>query len=235
MTSRKTPDFEPSWMAVMGDIFDTPGMLQLREFLVQERQHGAPVYPPGKDIFNAFKYTPFDQVKVVILGQDPYHGAGQAHGLCFSVQPGVAVPPSLLNIFKEIQADLGTPRPDHGCLVHWAKQGVLLLNDVLTVRAGQPQSHAGHGWEQFTARAIAELNRRREHLVFALWGRNAQVKAGHVDAHRHLVLKAPHPSPLSAHSGFLGCRHFSAINRYLVEHGTAPIEWGLPSLHTPFG
>lgn len=235
MLAKKVPDFEPSWMAVMGDVFESPGMHQLREFLLQEKQRGAVVYPPGKDIFNAFKYTPFDRVKVVILGQDPYHGAGQAHGLCFSVQPGVQVPPSLQNIFKEIQADLGTPRPDHGCLVHWATQGVLLLNDVLTVRAGQPQSHGGHGWEQFTARAILELNRRRDHLVFALWGRNAQVKAGHVDANRHLVLKAPHPSPLSAHSGFLGCRHFSTINRYLVDHGTAPIEWGLPSFHTPFG
>lgn len=235
MGAQRTPDFEPSWMAVMGDVFDEAWMHQLRAFLVDEKRRGETIYPPGKDIFNAFRYTPFDKVKVVILGQDPYHGAGQAHGLCFSVQPGVAAPPSLQNIFKELQADLGCPRPDHGCLVHWARQGVLLLNDVLTVRAGQPQSHAGRGWEQFTARAIAELNRRREHLVFLLWGRNAQVKAGQVDRHRHLVLTAPHPSPLSAHSGFLGCRHFSKANRYLSDHGEAPVEWSLPNLQTPFG
>lgn len=221
-------------MAVMGDVFQEEYMGELRQFLVEEKQKYT-VYPPGKDIFNAFWYTPFDQVRVVILGQDPYHGPGQAHGLCFSVRPHVPVPPSLQNIFKEIHDDLGIGIPDHGYLVHWARQGVLLLNACLTVRAGSPQSHAGQGWEAFTDRAIAELNRRRSDLVFALWGAPAQKKAAAVDRSRHLVLTAPHPSPLSAHRGFLGCRHFSKINRWLTEHGQPPIDWGLPPKTTPLG
>ncbi|MBI5610077.1 MAG: uracil-DNA glycosylase [Deltaproteobacteria bacterium] len=232
--SSRSPNLEPSWMAVMGDVFDEEYMRELRAFLVEEKQKYT-VYPPGKDIFNAFWYTPFDQVRVVILGQDPYHGPGQAHGLCFSVQPHVPPPPSLQNIFKEIHDDLGIGIPDHGYLVHWARQGVLLLNAVLTVRAGSPQSHAGQGWEAFTDRAIAELNRRRSDLVFALWGSPAQKKAAAVDRSRHLVLTAPHPSPLSAHRGFLGCRHFSQINRWLTEHGQPPIDWGLPPKTTPLG
>lgn len=226
----KPPQLEPSWLAVMGDVFDQPYMQALRQFLVEEKQH-ATVYPPGPEIFSAFWATPFDDVRVVILGQDPYHGEGQAHGLCFSVQPEVRPPPSLQNIFQEIQTDLGIARPDNGYLMPWARQGVLLLNAVLTVRAGQPQSHAGHGWEQFTDRAILELNRRREGIVFALWGSPAQKKAAVVDRSRHLVLSAPHPSPLSAHRGFLGCRHFSQINAHLQRRGQSPINWSLPTMH----
>ena len=225
----KTPQMEPSWLAVMGDAFAQPYMQNLRAFLREEKRTQT-VYPPGADIFNAFWATPFDNVRVVILGQDPYHGPGQAHGLCFSVQPGVKPPPSLVNVFAEIQADLGIARPDNGNLQPWARQGVLLLNAVLTVRAGQPQSHAGQGWEQFTDRAIQELNRRREGLVFALWGSPAQRKAQTVDRSRHLVLTAPHPSPLSAHRGFLGCKHFSQINAHLLARGQAPINWSLPSI-----
>ncbi len=231
-TAPKTPQLDPSWLAVLGDTFDQPYMRDLRQFLLEEkRQHV--VYPPGPDIFNAFWATPFDAVRVVILGQDPYHGAGQAHGLCFSVQPGVPSPPSLVNIFKEIQSDVGVKLPDNGNLLPWARQGVLLLNAVLTVRAGQPQSHANHGWEQFTDRAVAELNRRREGLVFALWGSPAQRKAASVDRSRHLVLTAPHPSPLAAHRGFFGCRHFSQINAHLVARGQPPINWSLPSATPP--
>jgi len=234
MPGSRTPQIEPSWLAVLGDAFDAPTMKALREFLVEEKRNHT-VYPPGREIFAAFDHTPFDRVRVVILGQDPYHGAGQAHGLCFSVRPGVPVPPSLDNIFAEIRADLGVARPDHGCLVHWARQGVLLLNTVLTVRAGAPQSHAGRGWEQFTDRVIAELDRRRDGLAFALWGGPAQRKAASVDRRRHLVLSAPHPSPLSAYRGFLGCRHFSQINAWLAQQGGAAIDWGLPPAHTPLG
>ncbi len=230
MTDTRVPNLHPSWLAVLGDAFEQPHMRELRAFLVEEKRHH-PVFPPGADIFNAFAATPFDQVRVVVLGQDPYHREGQAHGLSFSVRPGVPIPPSLQNILKEIRADLGlTAPPTHGCLLHWARQGVLLLNAVLTVRAGQPQSHAGQGWESFTDRAILELNRRREGLVFALWGTPAQRKAAMVDRSRHLVLAAPHPSPLSAHRGFLGCRHFSRINEHLTARGEAPIDWSLPPL-----
>ena len=228
-TTTKTPQLEPSWLAVMGDVFERPQMQALRTFLAEEkRQHT--VYPPGHEIFAAFAATPFEDVRVVILGQDPYHGAGQAHGLCFSVLPGVRPPPSLANIFQEIQSDLGIARPDNGYLMPWARQGVLLLNAVLTVRAGQPQSHAGHGWEEFTDRAILELNRRREGIVFALWGSPAQKKAAVVDRSRHLVLTAPHPSPLAAHRGFFGCRHFSQINAHLQRRGHPAINWSLPTL-----
>lgn len=228
------PRLEPSWLAVLGDEFERPHMKRLRAFLVEEKQRHA-VFPPGKDIFNAFACTPFDAVRVVILGQDPYHEAGQAHGLSFSVLPGVAPPPSLRNIFKEIATDIGAPEPDNGCLTHWARQGVLLLNTVLTVRAGTPQSHAGQGWEQFTDRVVAELNDRRDGLAFALWGQHAQQKAQAVDGKRHLLLATSHPSPYSANAGFLGCRHFSRINQWLLDRGTPPIDWGLPTARTPLG
>lgn len=230
--SDRVPNLEPSWLRVLGDTFEQPYMRQLRAFLLTEKQEHI-VYPPGPDIFNAFWLTPFENVRVVILGQDPYHGPGQAHGLCFSVKQGVKTPPSLLNIFKEIQDDLHIPPPSHGNLEAWAKQGVLLLNSVLTVRAGLPQSHSDKGWELFTDRVIVELNRRREGLVFALWGSPAQKKAASVDRSRHLVLTAAHPSPLSAYRGFLGCKHFSQINRHLTAVGKVPINWGLPNLSPP--
>ena len=219
---------EASWKQRVGDHFDRPEMIALREFLRAEIRAGKRIYPPGPEIFAALDATPFDAVKVVILGQDPYHGPGQAHGLCFSVRPGVPVPPSLQNIFTEIENDLGIPRPDHGCLTPWARRGVLLLNAVLTVQAGNPGSHQGKGWEGFTDRVIDELNRGREGLVFLLWGSYAQAKGRLIDRTRHLVLKAPHPSPLSAHRGFLGCRHFSKSNQYLEVNGQAPIDWSLP-------
>jgi uracil-DNA glycosylase len=234
MTPERNPKLEPGWLAVLGDVFEQPFMHDLRRFLVEEKSQYT-VYPPGKDIFAAFDHTPFAKVRVVILGQDPYHGPNQAHGLCFSVRPGVPPPPSLQNIFAEIEQDLGIARPRHGYLTHWADQGVLLLNTVLTVRAGQAGSHHGHGWEQFTDRVIAELNRRQDGLVFLLWGSPAQRKAAGVDRRRHLVLTAPHPSPLSAYRGFVGCKHFSQTNRWLQEHGHRAIDWGLPPLDTPFG
>lgn len=218
---------EPGWKAALAGEFASPYMDALRGYLQAEKQSGATVYPRGPDIFNAFNFTPFEQVKVVILGQDPYHGPEQAHGLCFSVRPGIAIPPSLQNIYKELQADLGITPPRHGHLEKWAQQGVLLLNAVLTVRAHQAASHAGRGWETFTDAAIAALNERREHLVFMLWGSYAQKKGAVIDRQRHLVLAAPHPSPLSAHRGFLGCRHFSQANAYLQRHGMAPIDWAL--------
>ena len=219
---------ESSWKARVGDYFDTPQMFALREFLLARKRAGARIFPPGPQIFAALDATPFEQVKVVILGQDPYHGPGQAHGLCFSVPPGVPPPPSLLNIFEEIERDLEVRRPDHGCLLAWAQRGVLLLNSVLTVEAGQAASHQGKGWEGFTDRVIDELNRGREGVVFLLWGSYAQAKGRLIDRRRHLVLKAPHPSPLSAHRGFIGCGHFSAANRYLQEDGKAAIDWSLP-------
>ena len=183
---------------------------------------------PAPQIFAALDATPFDATKVVILGQDPYHGPGQAHGLCFSVPPGVPVPPSLDNIFKELQRDLGIARPDHGCLFPWAHRGVLLLNAVLTVEDGRAGAHAGKGWEGFTDHVVETLDREREGLVFLLWGAYAQKKGAVIDPRRHRVLKAPHPSPLSAHRGFIGCGHFSAANQYLARHGQAPIDWSLP-------
>lgn len=219
---------EPSWKARVGDWFAREDMRALAAFLRQRKAAGATLYPPGGEIFAAFDATPFEAVKVVILGQDPYHGPGQAHGLCFSVRPGVPVPPSLLNIFAEIESDLGIPRPDHGCLTPWARRGVLLLNSVLTVQAGLAGSHQGKGWEGFTDRVVDELNRGRDGLVFLLWGSQAQAKGKLIDTRRHCVLKAPHPSPLSAHRGFLGCRHFSKANQYLETNGGAPIDWSLP-------
>lgn len=193
----------------------------------QERKNGQDIYPAQKDIFNAFRYTPLDNLKVVILGQDPYHGPGQAHGLSFSVPKGVNPPPSLQNIFKEIHADLGIPMPKHGCLMDWAKQGVLLLNASLSVKAGQPQSHHYLGWERFTDQVIKDLNALDRPLVFLLWGAYAQKKAQFLNNPRHLILKTTHPSPLSAHRGFLGCKHFSKTNTYLKSHGVEPIDWRL--------
>ncbi len=205
-------------------------MAQLKKFLLAERNAGKVIYPPAKQWFAAFDVTPFEKVKVVVLGQDPYHGPQQAHGLCFSVLPGVPVPPSLQNIFKELQTDLGLPLPAHGCLQHWAEQGVLLLNATLTVEKARAGSHQRKGWEQFTDRAVQALNEQREGLVFLLWGSYAQKKGAIIDRSRHLVLTAPHPSPLSAHRGFFGCRHFSQANHYLQSRGQTPIDWSLPRL-----
>jgi uracil-DNA glycosylase len=219
---------DASWKARLGWLFDSPGMQQLRAFLRDELRAGKTIYPPPPQIFAALDATPFDAVKVVILGQDPYHGPNQAHGLCFSVRPGVPPPPSLLNIFAEIERDLGVAPPDHGCLLPWAQQGVLLLNAVLTVERGQAGSHQGKGWEAFTDAVVDALNREREGLVFMLWGSPAQAKGRMVDAQRHLVMKAPHPSPLSAHRGFMGCGHFSRANAWLERRGQAPIDWRLP-------
>jgi uracil-DNA glycosylase len=219
---------EPSWKARIGAYLQRPEMQALAQFLRAEKQAGKRIYPPGPEIFAAFEHTPFEAVRVVILGQDPYHGAGQAHGLCFSVRPGVRVPPSLENIFKEIQREPGIPRPDHGCLTPWAERGVLLLNSVLTVEDGRAGAHANRGWEGFTDAAIDALNREREGLVFLLWGSYAQRKGQLIDARRHCVLKSVHPSPLSAHRGFLGCGHFAAANRYLRDRGEPPIDWSLP-------
>ncbi|PLW83148.1 uracil-DNA glycosylase [Kineobactrum sediminis] len=219
---------EASWQARLQAEFDQPYMLALRQFLQEESAAGAPIYPPCDSVFNAFAHTPLPQVKVVILGQDPYHGYGQAHGLAFSVLPGTPIPPSLQNIFKELQRDLGVGPPGHGCLQAWADRGVLLLNSVLTVRGGAAASHRGKGWEQFTDRVIDAINCEREGVVFMLWGGYAQRKGGRIDANRHVVLCAPHPSPLSAHRGFIGCGHFGAANDYLASRGQAPIDWRLP-------
>ena len=219
---------EPSWKARVGDYLSRPEMLRLSEFLRAELRAGKTIFPPPRCIFAALDATPFEQVKVVILGQDPYHGPGQAHGLCFSVLPGVPPPPSLVNIFSEIGRDLGIARPDHGCLIPWARQGVLLLNAVLTVERGLAGSHQGKGWEGFTDNVIDHLNREREGLVFLLWGSHAQAKGALIDTRRHRVLKAPHPSPLSAHRGFIGCGHFSKANQWLSEHSQSEIDWSLP-------
>lgn len=220
---------EPSWKQRIGDYLQRPDMQALADFLRAEKRAGKPIYPPGPEIFAAFEHTPFASVRVVILGQDPYHGPGQAHGLCFSVRPGVRVPPSLDNIFKEIQRDLGIARPDHGCLTPWADRGVLLLNSVLTVEGGRAGAHQKKGWEGFTDAAIEALNRDREGLVFLLWGAYAQRKGSLIDRGRHCVLTCVHPSPLSAHRGFVGCGHFSAANSYLESHGQSPVDWSLPS------
>jgi uracil-DNA glycosylase len=219
----------PSWKQHVGDYLAREDMRSLAGFLRQEKARGTPVFPPGPQLFAALDATPFDQVKVVILGQDPYHGPGQAHGLSFSVQPGVPVPPSLGNIYKELRNDLGLAPPDHGCLLPWAHRGVLLLNAVLSVEAGRPGSHQGRGWEGFTDAIVQALSSQREGLVFMLWGSYAQKKGQVIDRGRHCVLRAPHPSPLSAHRGFLGCGHFSAANRYLQGRGAAPIDWALPA------
>lgn len=217
-----------SWKAHLAADLASPRMQALRSFLLAEKAAGKRIFPKGSEWFRALDLTPLDEVRVVILGQDPYHGEGQAHGLCFSVQPGVRPPPSLVNIYKELESDLGIPRPRHGFLESWAKQGVLLLNSVLTVEMGQAAAHQGKGWEQFTDEIIRTVNAKAEPVVFMLWGSYAQKKAAFVDGSRHLVLKAAHPSPLSAHNGFLGCRHFSKANAFLAANGQRPIDWALP-------
>jgi uracil-DNA glycosylase len=218
----------PSWLERLGGEFAEPYMADLKRFLVAEREAGKRIFPKGSEWFRALDLTPLEKVRVVILGQDPYHGEGQAHGLCFSVQPGVRPPPSLVNIYKELESDLGIKPRRHGFLEHWANQGVLLLNSVLTVQMGQAASHRDRGWERFTDRVIREVNAKPEPVVFMLWGSYAQKKAAFVDASRHLVLKAAHPSPLSAHSGFFGCRHFSKANAFLEAKGLPPVDWALP-------
>lgn len=217
-----------SWLEPLRGEFEQPYMTELKRFLLAEKERGKRIFPKGANWFRALDLTPLEDVRVVILGQDPYHGTGQAHGLCFSVPNGVQPPPSLVNIYKELESDLGIKRPGHGFLEHWAKQGVLLLNSVLTVEMGQAASHRDRGWERFTDRIIAEVNAKAEPVVFMLWGSYAQKKAAFVDASKHLVLKAPHPSPLSAHSGFFGCRHFSKANAFLESRGMKPVDWALP-------
>jgi uracil-DNA glycosylase len=227
-TADNAIQLEASWLARLAPEFEQTYMQDLRTFLRAEKQAGKRIFPGGNEFFNAFAHTPLDKVKVVILGQDPYHGEGQAHGLCFSVKPGVAVPPSLKNIYKEIHAELGLPIPNHGHLTAWADQGVLLLNAVLSVECARAASHQGKGWETFTDRVIDVVNREREGVVFMLWGSYAQRKGALIDSQRHCVLKAPHPSPLSAHRGFFGCGHFIAANNYLKGRGETPIDWSLP-------
>ena len=222
----RRPDIDESWYRVLREQFEAPYFADLKSFLVEEKQHYA-VYPPGKLIFNAFNLTPFNKVKVVILGQDPYHGPGQAHGLSFSVPDGVQFPPSLINVFKELNNDLGIPMAHSGNLEKWAREGVLLLNASLTVRAGQAASHSRHGWETFTDAAIRALSRERENIVFILWGNYAIAKEVLIDTSKHLVLRSVHPSPLSASRGFFGCHHFSKTNNYLIEHNIEPIDWKL--------
>lgn len=215
---------DPSWKTELADIFESPGFRQTAEF-ARSQYATREVYPPAGKIFAAFDACPFDKVKVVILGQDPYHGPGQANGLCFSVNPGVRMPPSLVNIFKEVSDDTGAPIPTDGDLSRWATQGVLLLNATLTVEANHAGSHQGHGWEQFTDLVISRLSRDRDNLVFILWGSYAIRKTALIDTSRHLVLTSPHPSPLSAHRGFFGNHHFSRANAYLLSHGQSPIQW----------
>lgn len=217
-----------TWSDVLTGEREQPYFRELLDFVESERRAGKTIYPKNAEIFSALSSTPFTSVKVVILGQDPYHGPNQAHGLCFSVRPPTPPPPSLMNIFLELESDLGLVKPRHGNLEAWARQGVLLLNAVLTVEEGKPGSHALRGWERFTDRVVREINDRREHVVFMLWGAYAQKKGSHVDRAKHLVLEAPHPSPLSAHRGFLGCKHFSQANEYLLRHGIAPVDWRLP-------
>ncbi|CDZ40392.1 uracil-DNA glycosylase [Neorhizobium galegae] len=219
---------EESWKLVLGQEFSDPYMGELKRFLVAERQAGKRIFPKGSEYFRALDLTPLDEVKVVILGQDPYHGFGQAHGLCFSVKPGVRIPPSLVNIYKEMETDLGIPPAKHGFLEHWAEQGVLLLNSVLTVEEGKAAAHQGKGWERFTDAVIRAVNDECDGVVFILWGSYAQKKAAFVDQQRHLVLKSAHPSPLSAHNGFLGSRPFSKANAYLQSIGKDPVDWRLP-------
>lgn len=216
-----------SWLKMLGAEFEAPYMQGLKQFLETERAQGKIIYPKGSEWFAALDQTPFEDVRVVILGQDPYHGEGQAHGLCFSVRDGVKPPPSLLNIYKEMQSDLGLTQPQKGDLTAWSKQGVLLLNSVLTVEAGRAASHQGKGWEQFTDRIIRLLNGEKQNLVFILWGAYAQKKAAFVDRSRHLVISSAHPSPLSAHNGFFGSKPFSRCNDYLLAHRLKPIEWSI--------
>ncbi|WP_454885683.1 uracil-DNA glycosylase [Sphingomonas oryzagri] len=234
MTDAGQAKLHESWRDPLSGEFASPYMAVLKDFLVAEKAAGKRIFPKGGEWFRALDLTPLDQVRVVILGQDPYHGPGQAHGLCFSVQPGVRPPPSLVNIYKELHADLGIARPGHGFLEHWAQQGVLLLNSVLTVEQGLAASHRDRGWEKFTDAVIRLVAQRPEPVVFLLWGSYAQKKAGFVktveQGGHHLVLKSAHPSPLSAHNGFLGCRHFSKANAFLEAHGRQPIDWSLPEV-----
>lgn len=229
---RPAPRLDPSWADPLADMFAAPMMADLRAFLLAQKAQGKRIFPKGSEYFRALDLTPLDKVRVVILGQDPYHGEGQAHGLCFSVQRGVRPPPSLVNIFKEMKTDLGLDPPRHGNLTHWAEQGVLLLNSVLTVEMGQAASHQGRGWERFTDAVIALVARQERPVVFILWGAYAQKKAAFVQdvgqGGRHLVIRSAHPSPLSAHNGFFGSRPFSRANAFLREHGQPPIDWKLP-------
>lgn len=225
----RTVRLEPGWLKHLAPEFEQPYMAQLRGFLLEEKRAGKRIFPRGDEFFNALDHTPLDRVKVVILGQDPYHGEGQAHGLCFSVRPGVPVPPSLQNIYKELKDELGLPVPGHGCLTSWADQGVLLLNSVLSVECARAASHRGQGWEQFTDRVVEVVNAEREGVVFMLWGSYAQKKGAIIDRQKHCVLSAPHPSPLSAHRGFFGCGHFAAANKYLQGRGETPIDWSVPA------
>jgi uracil-DNA glycosylase len=225
MTAFSLPE---NWRAPLKSALASKETLALEGFLDAEIAAGKTIYPPREAWFRALELTPLNQVRIVILGQDPYHGPGQAHGLCFSVQPGVRPPPSLINIYKELESDLALPRPGHGFLEYWAKQGVLLLNSVLTVEMAQAASHSKKGWEQFTDAIVSLVNDKPEPVVFMLWGAYAHKKAANVDTSRHLVLKAAHPSPLSAHNGFLGCKHFSQCNAFLVSNGHPPIDWNLP-------
>ena len=220
------PNIEEGWKKILMEEFQSPYFSELKKFLVEETA-SLTIYPPGQQIFNAFQHTPFDRVKVVILGQDPYHGAGQAHGLCFSVPPGIKAPPSLVNIFKELQSDLGIAIPAHGNLESWADQGVLLLNATLTVRATEAGSHQNRGWETFTNAVIGKISREKTNVVFLLWGRYAQAKESLVDGEKHMVLKAAHPSPFSAYNGFFGCQHFSKANSFLEQKGMEKVNWTL--------
>ncbi len=216
-----------TWNSVLGEEKEKPYFKKIMQFIIDERSKGKIVYPEKANIFNALNLTPYDDVKVVILGQDPYHGPRQAHGLSFSVKAGIKPPPSLGNIYKELHADLGLTPPKHGCLQKWAEQGVLLLNSSLTVEAGKPQSHAHIGWYELTDRVIDSLNQHPQTIVFLLWGSAAQKKEHLIDKDKHKILKAPHPSPLSAHRGFLGCRHFSKANSLLEQNGRTPVDWSL--------
>ncbi|MFC0776223.1 uracil-DNA glycosylase [Terrimonas alba] len=218
---------EPSWKEILHEEFDKPYFQQIPLHLKTEKLQGKAIYPPGSQIFSAFNTTPFDKVKVVIIGQDPYHGPGQAHGLCFSVQNGVPPPPSLINIFKELHDDIGMKIPNHGNLTKWAEHGVFLLNASLTVRAAEPMSHSKIGWAQFTDAVIKIISDRKEHVVFFLWGKFAQDKRILIDETKHLILRAAHPSPLSAFNGFFGCKHFSKANEYLMSKGIDPVDWSL--------
>lgn len=219
---------ESSWKEALKKEFGQPYFQHIADHLKTEKLQGKTIYPRGADLFRAFNTTPLDKVKVVIIGQDPYHGAGQAHGLSFSVQKGIPIPPSLVNIFKELKEDIGIPIPNHGDLTHWAEQGVFLLNASLSVRAGEPMSHSKIGWARFTDQVIRTLSDQKPALVFLLWGKFAQEKVLLIDQKKHLVLKAAHPSPLSAHAGFIGCRHFSQANQWLMSKGMDPIDWQLP-------
>ena len=221
---RKAPDMHPSWLEVLSSEFNAPYMQRLRDFLIKEKAKSKVIYPPNKKTFSCLNLSPLDSTKVVIIGQDPYHGDGQANGLAFAVEQGIEIPPSLKNIYKEIELDLGNLSPNNGDLSFLAKQGVVLLNSVLTVEKGSPGSHSGKGWEKFTDKIISILN-TKDDLVFMLWGNYAQKKGSIIDSKKHRVLKAPHPSPLSAHRGFFGCKHFSKANEFLITKGKSPIEW----------